>query len=238
MRAGTRSVARVMAVLPWALASVAASPSASADVFGGQIHYLSGETRVHELGLTRAPWADTPRELARSSSELWGWGRLRGVDARFDVLLDDTRFGGGLAHFGLDDVSVRTTGLAEGVKAAPTKIWGDEIEAFVGKEIGQGPVYPYVDLIGSYALLQVDLESKANDQLTTTRYLGHRAGLGLRFGVLIPIGHSSMVDVTATEYVIGGVTTTRFALGLGFWENDRHDDFSQYLRGHPWRGQI
>jgi hypothetical protein len=95
-------------------------------------------------------------------------------------------------------------------------------------------VYPYLDLRGSFSLLRVELESPAG----TAHYQAVRLGLGPRFGVLIPIGHSSVVDVAVYRRLVGGVEDTTIAVGIGYWENDRTDAFSDYLRGHHWRGQI
>lgn len=225
--AGVVGAALAAALLLW-------PGSARGDTFGVQAHWLRGTTNVHQLELSVAPGQSEPAALHGRRPRLWGHGTLEGVDLRADVLLEATRLGGALAFFVMDDLSVRTHERGAGGSAKSSSIWGGNLEAFVGQEIGQGPVYPYLDLRGTFSLVQVDIETPSD----TSAYLGWRVGLGPRFGVLIPVGHSSVVDIAIHQRLVGGVEQTTFALGLGYWENDRRDEFSQFLRGHPWRGQI
>ena len=214
--------------------------TAAADTFGAQAHYLTGTTHVHQLELAVAPAVSEPSALEGKNLRLFGYGGLRGLDLRFDVLIDAARLGLGVSYFGMHDVSLETDALEPGITVRPAAILGSTVELFVGQEIGQGPVYPYIDLRGTFSLLQVDIETLAEPygHVGTTHYVGWRLGLGPRFGVLIPVGHSTMVDIAVTQRLVGGVEETTFGFGLGYWENDRSDDFSQYLRGHSWRGQI
>jgi hypothetical protein len=55
--------------------------------------------------------------------------------------------------------------------------------------------------------------------------------------VLIPVGHSTTIDVNATHRVVGGLSQVMLMMGLGFWENDRDDEFSQSLQS-SWRGEF
>lgn len=227
-----REGAKVAAALTVLVLLLLGSGAARADTFGAQAHWLRGSTHVHRLELAPSFGSSKPAELDGERPRLWGYGRLSGVSLRFDALFGSTRAGGGLSFFGVDDVSVHTSG---GTSVRATAIWGSSAELFVGQEIGQGPVYPYLDLRGSFSLLRAELETATG---TAAQYQAFRPGLGPRFGVLIPIGHSSVVDVAIYRRLVGGVEDTTIAVGVGFWENDRTDDFSQYLRGHRWRGQI
>lgn len=236
-----RDVVRVgFAWAAGASCAAGASREAQADTFGAQIHYLTGTTHVHQLELAVAPAVSEPSVLAGKDLRLFGYGGVRGVDLRFDFLIDTTRLGLGVSYFGMDDVSLTSRALEPGIAIERGTVLGSTIELFVGQEIGQGPVYPYLDARGTFSLLQVDVETRAEPygHVGTTHYIGWRFGLGPRFGVLIPVGHSTMVDVAITQRLVGGVEETTFGVGLGFWENDRTDDFSQYLRGHSWRGAI
>ncbi len=223
-----------------ALSAVATIDDARADTFGAQAHYLGGTTHVHQLELAVAPGVQEPAALAGRSPRLFGWGTLRGVDLRADLLIDTSRLGLGVSYFGVDDVALRTGSLDPGLSAKAGSITGSSIELFFGQEIGQGPVYPYIDARAAFSLLQVDVETHAEPygHVGTTHYLGWRFGVGPRFGVLIPIGHSLTADIAVFQRLVGGVEETTFGFGVGYWENDRTDEFSQYLRGHHLRGQI
>jgi hypothetical protein len=95
-------------------------------------------------------------------------------------------------------------------------------------------VYPYFDLVSSFSALEVEVESHGG----TVHYDAFRFGLGPRFGALVPVGHSTMIDVALQHRLLGGIEQTTFLIGLGYWENDRRDAFSEELRGDPIRGEI
>jgi hypothetical protein len=223
-----------------ALAVTVDVPMARADTFGAQVHHVTGTTYVHGLELDVAPTVKEPEVLVGRHPHLWGYGRIEGAGLRGDVLVDSTRLGLGVSYYGVSDVSVATDALPPGLATRPASIWGSTVELFVGQEIGQGPIYPYVDLAGSFSILQVDLETHAEPygHVGTTYYNAWRFGVGPRFGMLIPVGHSTMIDLAVHQRLFGGVTQTTLSVGLGYWENDRTDPFSQKLRGDHFRGEF
>lgn len=223
-----------------ALAGMVEVPPARADTFGAQMHYVTGSTNVHGLELDVAPTVKEPEVLVGRHPRLWGYGSIEGASLRGDLLVDSTRLGLGVSYFGMSDVSVATDALPAGLAVRPAFIWGSSVELFLGREIGQGPVYPYLDLAGSFSILQVDLETHAEPygHVGTTYYNAWRFGLGPRFGMLIPVGHSTMVDLAIHQRLFGEVTQTTLSVGIGYWENDRTDPFSEKLRGDHFRGEF
>lgn len=213
---------------------------ALADTFGAQAHWINGSTHVHGLELEVAPSVSEPSVLSGSAPRLWGYGTLQGVSLRAEVLLDSTRLGVGTSIFEIDGVSLKTDTLPAGIEARAESVWGSTIELFLGRELGQGPVYPYIDGRLSFSIVQAEIGTYAEPygHVGTTHYNGVRFGLGPRLGMLVPIGHSTMLDFTISQRLFGGVEETTIGIGLGYWENDRTDDFSEELRGHHWRGQI
>lgn len=216
------------------------SAPALGDTFGAQAHWLTGTTHVHGLELDVAPGTDEPSLLAGSRPRLWGYGSLQGGSLRLDLLLDSTRLGIGTSLFQIDGVSLRTNALPAGTDARAGTIWGSSFELFIGRELGQGPVYPYLDGRLTFSMVQAQVETYAEPygHVGTTLYDAMHFGVGPRLGVLVPIGHSTMLDITLSQRLFGGFEETVIGIGIGYWENDRTDAFSEELRGHSWRGQI
>ncbi len=215
-----------------------ASP-AQADTFGAQLSYIGGKTDLDGAELSVPALVSEPGVLSGKNPRLRGSGTLSGVALRGDFLADAWRFGLGTSLYGVSDTTAAFDSLAWGVRTRTHSLWGTTSEVFVGQEIGQGPIYPYLDLRLALSVVQVQVEVDVDPHghAGTGTYNVIRGGVGPRFGALIPVGHSLMVDVSAYHQLVGGIEQVMFGIGVGYWENDRRDPFSEALRG-SWRGDF
>ena len=218
-----------------AASSAALFPSsASADTFGGQVHYVVGRGALdgHELELSS--FDQLPRGV-----RIAGGGVVKGADFRFDALPNPMRIGIGVGLFDVEGLDLSHEPLPPGVDLDLSGAGGASIELFLGRELGQGPVYPYLDLRATFTLLvtSVDVAVDPYGRVGEVDASSFVAGLGPRIGCLLPIGHSFMVDVAGYQRVFGGVESQTLFVGLAYWENDRTDPFSEELR-RSWRGDI
>lgn len=228
-------------VLRWALSAsiLLHATGAAADSFGAQIHYVTGVADLDGREIEAPAAVDEPAVLEGKSLHLHGRGTLEGVAFRGELLIDSFRLGYGWRMYGIDDSSVASDPLPWGTRIAADRMWGITSDLFVGYEIGQGPVYPYLDGVLSLSVLDVQIETYADPygHVGTTAYTDIGVGFGPRFGVLIPVGHSLMLDVAIQQRLIGGWEQTLVFFGAGYWENDRDDPFSTELKG-GWRGDL
>ncbi|MEZ4222360.1 MAG: hypothetical protein R3B13_15590 [Polyangiaceae bacterium] len=214
--------------------------AAAADSFGGQLHYMVGQAALDGVELEMPALISEPSALADKHLTLRGQGTLEGVSARGDFLFEDNwRIGLGSSLFGVDGVGLRHDSLPWGMSARLHSVWGTTTQLSLGYEIKQGPVYAYVDGRVSFEVLQVSVETFAAPygHVGTTNYTAFQGGLGPRFGALLPIGHSLMLDVYVYRQLVSGFEQLSVGIGLGYWENDREDDFSDELR-RSWRGDF
>jgi hypothetical protein len=216
-----------------------AAPSA-ADTFGAELHYVTGVADLDAEEIDTAWSVDTPTILEGKSVRVHGPGVLHGVNLRGEMLFeDDWRLGIGTRVYAISGASVASDPLPLGTRIEADSMYGSASELFVGYEIGKGPAYAYLDGVFSFSVLQVQVETWAEPygHVGTTPFTTHAFGVGPRFGALVPIGHSLMLDLAIYQRALGGYEQTLVFIGLGFWENDRHDEFSQELKG-SWRGDF
>ena len=220
-------------------AGFAVALPAAADTFGGQIHYVVGNGAFDGVELTTPAALEGPALLTQAKPRLRGMGTFQGVSVRGDLLVDSWRLGVGSTWYGVDGVGLRTDALPWGLSAELSSLWATSSELFVGYEIKQGPVYPYIDGRLSLSVLQAQIDTHAapHGHVGTNAFTGFSFGVGPRFGALVPIGHSLTLDVYAYRQIIGGFEQLTVGIGVGFWENDRDDAFSNEMR-RGWRGQI
>lgn len=221
------------------LAVLVHSAPVAADTFGAEIHYVTGVADVDGREL-ETPWTvDEPTFLEGKNVHLHGPGTLNGLNVRGELLLDDLRVGIGTRLYGISDTSVASDSLAWGTRIEAGRIWGTATELFFGYEVGKGPAYAYIDWVTSFSVIQVQVETYAEPygHVGTSPYTTHGFGFGPRFGALVPIGHSLMLDLAIYQRAFGGYEQTLLFIGLGFWENDRDDPFSDELKG-SWRGAF
>jgi hypothetical protein len=238
--AGVTSSAHVVRSALFALVLVFGwcSP-AWADSFGGELHYVTGVADLDGREIDVPAAIDEPTLLEGKTLRLHGRGTLQGVAFRGEFLIDSWRLGYGWRMYGIDDASITSDQLPWGTSVRADRMWAITSDLFVGYEIGQGPVYPYLDGVFSLAVLDVQVETHAEPygHVGTTAYTDLGIGFGPRFGALIPVGHSLMLDVAIQQRLIGGWEQTLLFVGVGYWENDRDDPFSSELKG-GWRGDL
>ncbi len=221
------------------IAVLACAAPASADTFGGQLHYVLGQGDLDGVELDSPAALSAPELLTDRRPRLRGQGTFEGVGVRGELLTDNWRLGVGSSVYGFSNTGLRLDSLPWGVSADLTQLWGTSSEVFVGHEIKQGPVYPYIDARLSFHVLQAQIETRttSHGHVGTNALTAFSVGIGPRFGALVPIGHSLMLDIYAYRQIVGGFEQLTVGVGVAFWENDRDDPFSQELRG-GWRGEI
>jgi hypothetical protein len=212
---------------------------AAADSFGGEIHYVTGIADLDGREIETPTAVDEPTLLEGKSVHLHGRGTLQGFSMRGELLIDSWRLGYGWRMYGIDGSTVASEQLPWGARIDVDRMWAVTSDLFLGYEIGQGPVYPYLDGVLSFSVLDVQVETYAEPygHVGTTAYTDLGIGFGPRFGALIPVGHSLMLDVAIQQRLIGGWEQTLVFFGVGYWENDRDDPFSTELKG-GWRGNL
>ncbi|MBX3129702.1 MAG: hypothetical protein KF718_23505 [Polyangiaceae bacterium] len=229
---------RLLRLTAAGFATLVAGPSL-ADTLGAQVHYSFGQGSFDGVELSAPAALDEPQLLEGRRPRLRGMGTLQGGSLRADLLLDRWRLGAGASLFSVSEVRLATDALPFGVTARVDQLWTTAGEVFVGYEVRQGPVYGYVDGRLSLQVLQAQLDTYVapHGHVGSTSYAAVSPGVGPRFGALIPIGHSLMVDVNVYRQVLGGFEQLTLSLGVGYWENDRRDEFSDHLRRGP-RGDF
>lgn len=219
---------RLLAFAPAAVTLL--SPSCSrADTFGGQLHAVRAKGSLE--GATLDSTGDRDQRLPSSLQHAVD-AELVGADFRFDWMLKNVRLGGALMVFGVQGMRLSAR-LTQGGEALSIEDgFGGSVEAFAGYELLQGPVYLYADLRTSLQGFEAPVIVSSDDGNETSSDFGRATvGLGPRLGMLVPIGHSLMIDVAVYQRVVGGLERSTAFVGLGYWENDRRDAFSDWLRG-------
>lgn len=219
---GRMRVGFMMATCLGAMSLVA---TGHADTFGGEVHGVRSIASVDELSSTGARDTRLPESLA-----VQGDGELTGGDFRFDWMVDDVRVGAGLAVFGVRDLVLsRPPGFMQ--RARVDSALGGSLESFVGYELMKGPFYLYVDLrvvLQGFEASVAAFDEASGEQLFAD-YGASSVGLGPRLGILVPVGLSLMIDLAAYQRVLGGIEGTTAFVGMGYWENDRNDSFTDEL---------
>ncbi len=203
-------------------------PSAQADTFGGQVHVVRSRAALDGMSIEARGDHDTNLP---ASIELDQDAVLIGGNFRFDWMVGDLRLGGGLTVFGVRDVR-----LPADVRAPGSEVWardglGVSVETFVGYELTQGPVYTYTDIRVSLQAFEVPVMVRGDGEESSSGYGRVLPAVGPRVGMLVPVGHSLMIDLAVYQRFVGGLEQTTAFVGLGYWENDRSDPFTDELKG-------
>ena len=208
---------------------VQGAPSARADTFGGQVHVVRSHAALDGMSLDATSDRDArlPPSIGLDQD-----AELIGGSFRFDWMEGDLRLGGALMIFGVRDIR-----LPADLRVTGSEVWardglGGSLEAFVGYELAQGPVYPYVDIRATLQAFEVPVMVRGEGAGESSSSYGRvLPAVGPRVGMLVPVGHSLMIDLAVYQRVVGGLEQTTAFVGLGFWENDRTDPFTDELKG-------
>ncbi len=212
------------------IAVTLATTSARADTFGVQVHGMRSKGRLDGDSVSSS--GDKNPRLP-DSIDLASDGEIVGADVRFDLLFDRVRVGAAVAFFGVRDLRLDPASVGSHDHVTFDDGAGASSGLFGGYELLRGPVYLYADL---RVMLQgfggaVKLEDKATGETSSTDYGKLSVGAGPRLGMLVPVGHSLMIDVAVYQGALGGLEGTTAFVGLGYWENDRNDPFTDRLKG-------
>ena len=212
------------------LAFVGLTSLAHADTFGGQLHGVRAKGALDGADIEST--GDRDARLP-SSLELDGDGSLIGADFRFDWMFDDLRLGAGLMVFGVREMHLASPRVGQDLAISVGDGFGGSLEWLIGYELMQGPVYLYADV---RTVLQgfeapVAVLDEVTGEESSYDYGRWSVGMGPRLGMLVPVGHSLMIDLAMYQRVIGGLEETTAFVGLGYWENDRTDPFTDELKG-------
>lgn len=226
MNAGSLQRPRVAAAL---LFTGLLSQPVHADTFGGQLHAVRSRTALDGASIksNRSAESGLPSTL-----ELDGSGDLVGADFRFDGMLSNLRLGGALMLFGVRNLRLASSQQLRDLDVSIDDGLGTSLEAFLGYEPIQGPVYLYVDV--RMMVQGFGATVRARDVTGTTSsidYARASVGVGPRVGALVPVGHSLMIDLAIYQRGWGGLEGTTAFVGLGYWENDRSDAFTDEIKG-------
>lgn len=206
------------------------SQPAHADTFGGQIHAVRSKTALEDASIESSP---SPGSGFPCALALDGSADLVGGDFRFDGMLSNLRLGGALMLFGVRNLRLAPSQFPRALEVSIDDGVGTSLEAFVGYEPMQGPVYLYIDV--RMMVQGFGTTVRARDTATGTRasidYAWASVGIGPRLGALLPVGHSLMIDLAVYQRAWGGLEGTTAFVGLGYWENDRNDAFTDDLKG-------
>jgi hypothetical protein len=223
----------------FALSAFSSSP-AFAQSFGAELDGYTAVGALDGVGFVEPLEGGESDLLSSDSLEFRGAGTFWGGSLRLDLLLERIRLGMGVTAFSVDDVTVEPQStLPPGVELETHSVWGLTDELYLGYELARGPVYPYLDLRTTLSMVQarVQVFAEPYGHLATAPYTAVELGLGPRFGVLVPIGHSTMLDIAVTHRLLGGVEQIGLHLGIGYWNNERDDPFSEELKRSP-RGDF
>lgn len=221
MKGGARFAAMV-----WLVVTGTACP-AVADTFGGQVHAVRAKGTLQGATIERGEGGD-PR--LPGSLELATDAEIAGADFRFDWMFGDLRLGSALMVFGVRDLKLSPPAGDDGATRTVGDGFGGSLEGFVGYELMQGPVYLYADLRVVLQGFEAPVTARSAELgETTVDYARGSLGAGPRLGTLVPVGHSLMIDFAIYQSILGGLEGTTGFVGLGYWENDRVDAFTDDL---------
>lgn len=209
------------------------SALADEDVSTGfEVYAQGGVADLSTEILTPALAAHTPVALEDVEVAMTSDGRMAGGGLLLTLVHARWRFGLDLAAYALLGVDTAHTPLPDGYTISVGDPLGVRWAGFIGYEILEGPVHPYLDLrvSGSAAIANVRLAHDTLGHLGTTSYDYVMAGFGPRAGVLVPMTTWSAIDVSAYYPIVGGHEQLTFSAGISFWNNKRGDAHTQRMR--------
>jgi hypothetical protein len=199
--------------------ALSAVPALAGDSGVGVLVYGFGSfAKIHGLDVGSSDGSVQLDPLKDKHFELEGGGYLGGGGFKIDGFVEGVRLGVGLSVFGVEGTKLRHDGLDHDFYVTASGGWGANLDLHLGYEFLRGPVRPYLDLVGSFGALSlnVDLMHPEFGRLGRTEYSGWQFGFGPRAGLVIPIGKSGYFDLSGT-YGVAGMERFRIAGGIGLW---------------------
>jgi hypothetical protein len=216
-----RSPLRFLPAIVAGIFFAAAPASALADEEGGAFFLDAFGTmgNVDESSLHVTASVVEPDPLKNRNLILDGPGAFFGGGFHFVVLGPEARGGMGLGIYGMKGMKLRHDALPPGLTTSLGTTWGVSIDAFVGRELVKGPVYPYVDVRAVVDIMQVgvQLHHPAYGVLGETSYNAFGFGLGPRIGVSIPLSDPWVIDISG-YYGLFGAERAMIVTSIGFWD--------------------
>ena len=219
-----RARGRIKVVLGSVALSVGAftaTPALANDVGAGVLlHGFGASSKIQGLSLDVGENTFEPEPLRGKRLTLDGEGALAGGGLQVNVTLYGVRAGLGFSFFGVEKTRFRHDPLPDGLRLVTGDPWGLRLDGFLGYELLQGRVRPYVDIVASGAFLglDVDLHHPAYGELARTQYSGGAFGLGPRAGLSVGLSQHVFADVSAM-YSVFGLERLRVTGGIGFRTN-------------------
>lgn len=204
-----------------AMFALLAPAAASAGEEGGGVLFygqgMFGNIRDQTLSV---PWGGTePDPLRDRELKLDGGGTIFGGGLRA-ILVTPVMHGGiGIGGFGVQGLSLKHKALSPGLSTSLGSTFGGNFEVYAGKELLDGPIYPYIDVRAVLTVLSAQVELRHPDYglLGATPYNGYSFGIGPRAGVIVALGSTFFVDLSGYFGIIGAERGGIFA-GFGFWD--------------------
>lgn len=200
-------------------AALAAVPALAGDSGGGVLFYGFGSAaKLRGLPVEVGSGSIELDPLKNKDFRLDNGGQLAGGGMQINGFVNGVRVGFGVSVFSVVGTTLRHAPLDHGFRVEASSAWGAGIETFVGYELLRGPVRPYLDLVGSFnaVSMDVDLMHPEYGRLGRTQYGGWLFGFGPRAGVSVPLGKAAFLDVSGT-YSLVGMERVRVVGGIGFW---------------------
>lgn len=187
---------------------------------GGVLFYGEGMfANIRNQTLSIAWGSTEPDPLRDRELKLDGGGTIFGGGLRVLIIKSFMHGGIGLGMFGVQGLSLRHKKLAPDLTASLDSTLGVNCEVYAGKELLDGPIYPYLDLRVVLSVLSADVQLRhpTYGVLGATRYNGYSVGIGPRAGVVVPLGSTFFVDLSGYFGLIGAERGGVFA-GFGLWD--------------------
>ena len=98
----------------------------------------------------------------------------------------------------------------------PSSALGVHTDVFAGGQLDLRPVFPYLDLVGFFDIVQTRFEVEEQDgAVSTAVFNAYLFGVGPRLGAIVPISQSIFLDLAAASSVVG-TNRILFTAGFGF----------------------
>lgn len=198
---------------------LAAAPALAGDTGAGALFFGMGSfAKIHGLQIGVGDGGVELDPLKDKHFRLENGGTLAGGGLQFNGYFEGVRTGFAIAAYSLEGATLRSDALDHGFTVKASGAWGANIDVFVGYELFHGPVRPYLDLVGTFSAVQldVDLMHPEYGRLGRTQYDGWLFGFGPRAGLSVPLGKTAFLDASGT-YSIVGMERFRVMGGIGFW---------------------